>query len=117
MTTFMLATHPASASCPAGNWGCWAVCLPCSHLASVIGACVQVLVLENVRFYKEETKNDPGYAEKLAANADLYVNDAFGTAHRAHASTEGRLLLRMAPSVHQGGRKVYSRGGMVRVEC
>jgi phosphoglycerate kinase len=49
----------------------------------------QVLVLENVRFYKEETKNDPGYAEKLAANADLYVNDAFGTAHRAHASTEG----------------------------
>ena len=55
-------------------------------------ACVapaQVLVLENVRFYKEETKNDPGYAEKLAANADLYVNDAFGTAHRAHASTEG----------------------------
>ena len=49
----------------------------------------EVLVLENVRFYKEETKNDPGYAEKLAANADLYVNDAFGTAHRAHASTEG----------------------------
>ena len=47
-------------------------------------------MLENVRFYKEETKNDPGYAEKLAANADLYVNDAFGTAHRAHASTEGR---------------------------
>ena len=51
--------------------------------------CAQVLVLENVRFYKEETKNDPGYAEKLAANADIYVNDAFGTAHRAHASTEG----------------------------
>ncbi|KAK9918882.1 hypothetical protein WJX75_007787 [Coccomyxa subellipsoidea] len=49
----------------------------------------EVLVLENVRFYKEETKNDPGYAEKLAANADIYVNDAFGTAHRAHASTEG----------------------------
>ena len=49
----------------------------------------QVLVLENVRFYKEETENDPGYAEKLAANADIYVNDAFGTAHRAHASTEG----------------------------
>ena len=51
-----------------------------------------MLVLENVRFYKEEEKNDPGYAEKLAANADLYVNDAFGTAHRAHASTEGALL-------------------------
>jgi len=46
-------------------------------------------VLENVRFYKEETKNDPGYAEKLAKSADIYVNDAFGTAHRAHASTEG----------------------------
>ncbi|DBB00213.1 TPA: hypothetical protein ACH3X1_014044 [Trebouxia sp. C0004] len=49
----------------------------------------EVLVLENVRFYKEETKNDPGFAEKLAANADIFVNDAFGTAHRAHASTEG----------------------------
>ena len=46
-------------------------------------------MLENVRFHKGETENDPGYAEKLAANADLYVNDAFGTAHRAHASTEG----------------------------
>lgn len=50
---------------------------------------VQVLVLENVRFYKEETKNDVEFAKKLAANADLFVNDAFGTAHRAHASTEG----------------------------
>ncbi|NER00612.1 MAG: phosphoglycerate kinase [Cyanothece sp. SIO2G6] len=48
-----------------------------------------VALLENVRFYKEEEKNDPAFAEKLAANADLYVNDAFGTAHRAHASTEG----------------------------
>jgi len=48
-----------------------------------------VLILDNVRFYKEETKNDPEFAKKLAANADLYVNDAFGTAHRAHASTEG----------------------------
>ncbi|KIY92373.1 phosphoglycerate kinase, partial [Monoraphidium neglectum] len=48
-----------------------------------------LLLLENVRFYKEEEKNDPAFAEKLAANADLYVNDAFGTAHRAHASTEG----------------------------
>ena len=49
----------------------------------------QVLLLENVRFYKEEEKNDPEFARKLAANADFYVNDAFGTAHRAHASTEG----------------------------
>ena len=48
-----------------------------------------VLLLENVRFYSEETKNDSSFAEKLASNADLYVNDAFGTAHRAHASTEG----------------------------
>jgi len=49
----------------------------------------EVLVLENVRFYKEETKNDSSFAEKLAAPANLFVNDAFGTAHRAHASTEG----------------------------
>jgi phosphoglycerate kinase len=49
----------------------------------------QVLMLENVRFYKEEEKNDSEFAKKLAANADIYVNDAFGTAHRAHASTEG----------------------------
>lgn len=49
----------------------------------------QVVLLENVRFYAEEEKNDPEFARKLAANADLYVNDAFGTAHRAHASTEG----------------------------
>ncbi|MGI4789204.1 MAG: phosphoglycerate kinase [Janthinobacterium lividum] len=48
-----------------------------------------VLLLENVRFYPEEEKNDPAYAEKLASFAEIYVNDAFGTAHRAHASTEG----------------------------
>jgi len=48
-----------------------------------------VVLLENVRFYPEEEKNDATFAQKLAANADLYVNDAFGTAHRAHASTEG----------------------------
>jgi phosphoglycerate kinase len=48
-----------------------------------------VVLLENVRFYPEEEANDPEFAKKLAANADLYVNDAFGTAHRAHASTEG----------------------------
>ncbi len=49
----------------------------------------QVLVLENTRFHPEEEKNDLQMAEKLASLADLYVNDAFGTAHRAHASTEG----------------------------
>ncbi|KAL5975748.1 hypothetical protein ACLOJK_020074 [Asimina triloba] len=48
-----------------------------------------VLLLENVRFYKEEEKNDQEFAKKLASLADLYVNDAFGSAHRAHASTEG----------------------------
>jgi len=48
-----------------------------------------VILLENTRFYKEEEKNEPGFVEKLAAPFDLYVNDAFGTAHRAHASTEG----------------------------
>jgi phosphoglycerate kinase len=49
----------------------------------------QVALLENLRFHNEEEKNDAEFAKKLAANADLYVNDAFGTAHRAHASTEG----------------------------
>ncbi len=48
-----------------------------------------ILLLENLRFYKEEEKNDPVFAKKLAAYGDIYVNDAFGTAHRAHASTEG----------------------------
>lgn len=48
-----------------------------------------VVMLENVRFYKEETKNEPGFVAKLAELAELYVNDAFGSAHRAHASTEG----------------------------
>jgi len=48
-----------------------------------------VLLLENVRFYPEEEKNDPGFAKALAQLGEIYVNDAFGTAHRAHASTEG----------------------------
>src|SRR6185503_5245032 len=48
-----------------------------------------VLLLENVRYYNEEEKNDPAFAEKLAKVADVYVNDAFGAAHRAHASTDG----------------------------
>jgi phosphoglycerate kinase len=48
-----------------------------------------VLLLENVRFYKEEEANDPTFAAQLARVADVYVNDAFGAAHRAHASTEG----------------------------
>jgi len=48
-----------------------------------------VLLLENLRFHPEEEENDPGFAKQLAALADVYVNDAFGSAHRAHASTEG----------------------------
>jgi phosphoglycerate kinase len=48
-----------------------------------------VVLLENLRFHPEEEKNDPGFAAQLAALADVYVNDAFGSAHRAHASTEG----------------------------
>ena len=48
-----------------------------------------VLLLENLRYYKEETDNDPVFAKKLAGLGELFVNDAFGTAHRAHASTEG----------------------------
>lgn len=49
----------------------------------------QVVLLENVRFHKEEEKNDPAFARQLAAHGDIYVNDAFGTAHREHASTYG----------------------------
>ena len=48
-----------------------------------------VMILENIRFHAEETKNDPAFAKELASMADIYVNDAFGTAHRAHASTAG----------------------------
>jgi len=53
----------------------------------------QVLMLENLRFHKEEEANDPGFARQLAENADVYVNDAFGAAHRAHASTVGMVPL------------------------
>ncbi len=58
----------------------------------------QVALLENVRFHAGEEANDPEFAKALAANADLYVNDAFGTAHRAHASTEG-VTKYLSPSV------------------
>lgn len=58
----------------------------------------EVLLLENVRFHKGETDNDPAFAEQLAKLAEIYVNDAFGTAHRAHASTEGVAKL-LTPAV------------------
>ncbi len=70
-----------------------------AHVNNCIGESVQsaaeslrngeVLLLENVRFYAEETENDAVFAQQLASVAEVYVNDAFGTAHRAHASTEG----------------------------
>ena len=70
-----------------------------AHVKDCIGASVEnavadldngdVLLLENVRFYAEETVNDAAFAQQLASLAEVYVNDAFGTAHRAHASTEG----------------------------
>jgi phosphoglycerate kinase len=56
----------------------------------------EILLLENLRFHAEEEKNDPKFAEALAAYCDVYVNDAFGTAHRAHASTVGVAKLRPA---------------------
>ncbi len=57
----------------------------------------RVILLENLRFHKQEEKNDAGFAKQLASLADVYVNDAFGTAHRAHASTEG--ITQYLPSV------------------
>jgi phosphoglycerate kinase len=61
------------------------------EVAKIVGDAKEgdVIMLENTRFYKEETKNEAEFVEKLAAPFDLFVNDAFGTAHRAHASTEG----------------------------
>jgi len=60
----------------------------------------EVLLLENLRFHAEEEKNDPAFAQQLAALCDLYVNDAFGSAHRAHASTEG--MIKYVPQAAAG---------------
>ena len=72
---------------------------PCPFAADCVGPPAEaavgmiqpgsVVMLENVRFHAEEEKNDPAFAKQLAALGDTFVNDAFGTAHRAHASTEG----------------------------
>jgi phosphoglycerate kinase len=61
------------------------------EVESMLPAPGEVLLLENLRFHPEEEKNDPDFARKLAVLCDVYVNDAFGSAHRAHASTEGMI--------------------------
>lgn len=65
--------------------------------AAIASSKDQVVLLENLRFHSEEEENDVNFAKKLASMADIYVNDAFGTAHRAHASTEG--IAHYIPSV------------------
>ena len=74
---------------PKGPDPAYAIAPVAERLLELLGADDQVRVLENTRFDRRETVNDPGLAQELAAQADLYVNDAFGSAHRAHASTEG----------------------------
>jgi len=60
----------------------------------------EVLLLENLRFHAEEEKNDPAFAKQLASLCDVYVNDAFGSAHRAHASTVG--MIQFVPQAAAG---------------
>merc|ERR1719324_1140059 len=75
-------------------------CMATDDVKAMVGAMSDgdVMILENTRFYKGETKNDPVLAESMASLADLFVNDAFGTAHRAHSSTEGVTKF-LSPSV------------------
>jgi phosphoglycerate kinase len=73
----------------------------------------QVLLLENVRFHPEEEKNDPELAKQLASLAELFVNDAFGTAHRAHASTEGVAHLLPAVAGFLLGKELDVLGGVL----
>ena len=72
-----------------------------------------VLLLENLRFDKREKKNDPAFCEQLAALADVYVNDAFGTAHRAHSSTAGVAALLPAYAGYLMTREVSTLSGML----
>ena len=74
---------------PKGPDPAYAIAPVAERLRELLGADDRVRVLENTRFDPRETANDPELAKELAAQADLYVNDAFGSAHRAHASTEG----------------------------
>jgi len=73
----------------------------------------EVLLLENVRFHAEEERNDPAFAKRLAALAEVYVNDAFGTAHRAHASTEGVAHLLPAYAGFLMERELTFLGGLL----
>ena len=70
-------------------------------------------MLENLRFHKEEEDNDSAFAKELASLADLYVNDAFGTAHRAHASTHGitkHVAQSAAGYAHEEGARLSGPG-------
>jgi phosphoglycerate kinase len=73
---------------------------PAAELAVRNAAAGDIVLLENLRFHAEEEKNDPAFARGLAALADVYVNDAFGAAHRAHASVEA--LVRLMPEAGAG---------------
>ncbi len=72
-----------------------------------------MLVVENLRFDKREKKNDPAFCEELAALGEAYVNDAFGTAHRAHASTAGVAALLPAYAGYLMQREVATLSGML----
>lgn len=71
----------------------------------------EILLLENLRFHKEEEKNDPEFAKKLASLAEIYVNDAFGTVHRAHASTAGVAAYLPAVAGFLIGKELSIMGG------
>jgi phosphoglycerate kinase len=71
-----------------------------AEVEAMLPAPGEVVLLENLRFHAEEEKNDPAFAKKLAALCDVYVNDAFGSAHRAHASTEG--MIQFVPQAAAG---------------
>ncbi|MGI6587250.1 MAG: phosphoglycerate kinase [Peptococcia bacterium] len=77
----------------------------------------QVVLLENLRFYPEEEQNDPAFAKSLAALGEVYVNDAFGTAHRAHASTEGVTQYLPAVAGFLMEREIYVLSQVLEKPC